>query len=85
MQDKTAKRTIKTAVNKRLPNEPQLVKAYIEDLILITYKANRNDYYTFKSDTEALKDAIEINLDYEREEVLKEAREQVAQGWTINK
>lgn len=80
MQDTTAKAKIKKAVNSQLPGESEPVKAYIEDLIFITYKANRNDYYTYSNDTEALNDAIEINLDYERASVLKEAREQTAQG-----
>lgn len=85
MQDKTARKLIKTAVNKALPSEPLAVREYIEELILITYHANRNDYYTYRSDTEAVEDAININLDYELSEVLEEARQQVAEGWRGSK
>lgn len=80
MQDKTAKAKIKKAVNSKLPNESEPVKAYIEDLVFTTYRANKGDYYTYRNDTEALEDALEIDLDFELAEVLKEAREQTAQS-----
>ena len=81
MKDSTAKTRIKRAVNKALPTEPQPVKDYIEELTFITWEANRVDSYTFRNDTEALEDAININLDYELSEVLKEARTETAKGW----
>lgn len=80
MQDKTAKAKIKKAVNSQLPGESEPVKAYIEDLIFTTYRANKGDYELYSNDTEALEDALEIDLGYELAEVLKEAREQTAQS-----
>ncbi len=77
MRKETALKRIKARVEQALPKEPQAVKDYISDLILTGWEASRGiGEEGFRTDTETLETELEINLIFEIESVLTEARKE---------
>lgn len=74
MKNETAKKRIRNEVEKRFHNEAQFVKDYLCDCVFLTYQANQYDWVSYENDTDCLNDAIDINLEFEINNLILEAR-----------